>query len=148
MLWCVELWIKHTGISVYIRERRTILVTSSYPKASAKLHLVIYNSFQTAHLGHSTVNNKAHAQLPEHQQFGNTFWVLIHQILEQVTNKARIWNSEFADTLGYIRFPYTRSLHQELRTLAELAALQPTGLVQRLGRNQARNGNYLANVSV
>lgn len=82
--------------------------------------MVIYNSFQTAHLGHSTVGNKAHTQLPENQQFSNTFWVLIHQILEQVTNKAKISNSEFADTPGHIRFPYPRYLDRELRTFAEL----------------------------
>lgn len=128
----------HQGEEEYVR----------YPKASQELHLVIYNSFQIAHLGRSTVGNKAHAQLPENQQFSNTFWVLIHQILEQVTNKARISNSEFADTPGHIRFLYPRYLHRELRTFAELAALQLARLFQRLGHNQARSGNYLADVCI
>lgn len=65
----------------YIRESKSRLVTSSYPKASQKLHLVLHNSFKTAHSGHSIASNKAHSQLPEHQQFSNTFWDLIHQIL-------------------------------------------------------------------
>lgn len=70
---------------MYIREKRSTLVTSSYPKASQKLHLVIYNSLQTGHLGHCIVGNKAHVWLPECQRFSNTFWVLTHQILEQAT---------------------------------------------------------------
>lgn len=70
---------------MYVRERRSTLATSSYPKAYQKLQLVIFNSFQTAHLGHSIVANKAHTQLPQCQQFSNAFWVLVGQTLEQET---------------------------------------------------------------
>lgn len=48
---------------MYIRERRSVLVISSYPEGSQELHLVIYNSFQIAHLGHSRVGNQANVNI-------------------------------------------------------------------------------------
>lgn len=103
MLCCTELWIKHT--STYIRDRRNGLVISSHPEASQGFHFMIYNPFQSAHLGCRMGVMK---HMCDFLSISNSVTLDFH---------LKIWNSIFADTLGDMRVSY--------RARSRAAVVQP-----------------------